>query len=127
MVIDSERVDTPARIPEVWTWYVVYCLAMAAMYLFCVLLGVVLLVVDPSDLEMDSIEAKVQGAVFLLIGMALAVPYALAPFLPKRPWTWVLGIVLIGIGLTSCCCLPASLPLLLAWLKPELKQAFGRV
>ena len=34
--------------------------------------------------------------------------------------------VLIAIGLTSCLTIPAALPLLLYWIKPEAKAWFGR-
>ena len=35
-------------------------------------------------------------------------------------------IGLIAIGLTSCCTIPASVPLLVGWLKPDLRAWFGR-
>jgi hypothetical protein len=46
--------------------------------------------------------------------------------MPRRPWAWIFGLVLICIGLTSLCCLPVAIPLLLSWLKPETKSYFGR-
>jgi hypothetical protein len=33
-------------------------------------------------------------------------------------------LVLICIGMTSCCILPAAIPLLIFWLKPEAKNWF---
>ena len=60
------------------------------------------------------------------MGLVLAIPYAAAPLLPKRPWTWILGIVLIGLGLTSCLTLPFCIPLLLYWFKPENQIFFGK-
>jgi hypothetical protein len=35
-------------------------------------------------------------------------------------------MVLICIGMNSCCLLPASIPLLIFWIKPETKTYFGR-
>ncbi len=37
-----------------------------------------------------------------------------------------LRAVLIGLGLTSCCTWPATIPLIIQWLKPEMKARFGR-
>ena len=112
--------------PAVWTWYIVYAAAMALMYALVSILGIVFLLIDPSWLEMESVELKVQGAICFLMGAILFLPFAVAPFLPKRPWVWIYHLVLICLGMTSCCCLPATIPLLIFWLKPECKQFFGR-
>jgi hypothetical protein len=37
---------------------------------------------------------------------------------------WIYQIVLIGLGLTSVCCLPATVPLLISYVKPEVKAWF---
>ena len=76
--------------------------------------------------DMSAEEAKVMGAVFIILGLAFCFPYAIAPFLPRKSWVWVFGLVLICIGLTSLCCLPVCIPLLIAWLKPDVKQFYGR-
>ncbi len=65
--------------------------------------------------------------IFLVLGPLLAIPYAAAPFLPKKPWAWIYHLVLIGVGFTSVCCLPVTIPLLLEWLKPDVKRFFGRI
>lgn len=116
----------PVPTPAVWTWYVVYIVAMAVMYVLVAVFGLVLVVINPATLEMEPMEANIQGIVCLLMGAFLFVPYAVAPFLPKQPWAWIYGMVLICIGMTSCCCLPACIPLLLSWIKPECKLFFGR-
>lgn len=44
---------------------------------------------------------------------------------PRRPWMHTAGILLIGIGmLTSCLCWLTNIPLLLYWLRPEVKRWF---
>ena len=65
------------------------------------------------------------GAVFIGIGLVLLVPYAAGPLLPRERWAWIVGVVLIGIGMTSLCCLPVAIPLLLGWLKPETKAYYN--
>jgi hypothetical protein len=54
------------------------------------------------------------------------IPYAMGPFVKGKSWGWVFGIVLIAIGMTSCCLWPITIPLLIQWIKPEMKRAFGQ-
>lgn len=111
--------------PSVYTWFVVYCILMALLYLTAAVMGIAFMFIEP-DRDMSAAEAKVMGAVFLIVGLVFFVPYALAPFLPRKSWVWVFGLVLICIGLTSACCLPVCIPLLIFWLKPEVKEFYGR-
>jgi len=76
---------------------------------------------------MSEAKAKLVGSVMLILGLVFFVPYAVAPFLPRQSWVWVLGLVLICIGLTSTVCLPVSIPLLIFWFKPEMKAFYGRI
>lgn len=117
--------SAPVR-PAAWNWFALYCAAMALLYVLCAAGGVALLLVDPTTIGLEPVEAKIQGTVFLAVGALLILPFAAGPLLPRRPWVWIYGLVLICVGLTSCCCLPASIPLLLAWLKPEIKAFYGR-
>jgi hypothetical protein len=112
--------------PAVYTWFVVYCIFMALVYLFLAVLGIVYMFIEP-DPEMSAEEAKVMGSVFLILGLALFVPYAAAPFLPRKSWVWVFGLVLICLGLTSTCLLPVCIPLIIFWAKPEMKAFYGRI
>ena len=98
---------------------------MALMYLAMAVMGIVFMVTEP-DRDMSEAEAKVMGVVLIILGLAFFAPYAFAPFLPRKSWAWLFGLVLICIGLTSLCCLPVCIPLLLHWLKPEMKAFYGR-
>ena len=118
------NVDQPK--PPVMTWFTAYCVFMALLYLFCFVLGIVFVTVQPAQRDMSPGEAQVMGIVFIVMGLALAIPFAIGPFLPRKPGAWVFGLVLICIGLTSICCLPATIPLLIHWIKPETKMYFGR-
>lgn len=111
--------------PPVYKWFVVYCILMALLYLALAVMGIVFLFIQP-DPEMSPGEAKIMGAMFLILGLVFSVPYAIAPFLPRKSGVWILGLVLICIGLTSACCLPVCIPLLIFWLKPEMKAFYGR-
>ena len=112
--------------PPVYKWFIAYCITMALLYLVTAIVGVVFLVIEPTDPDMTEAEAKVMGSVFLILGLVFFAGYVAGPFLPRTSWAWIFGLVLICIGLSSACCLPVCLPLLLFWLKPELKAFFGR-
>jgi hypothetical protein len=119
--------STPGRSqePAVWKWYVAYCVVMAIMWFMLVIVGFTFLLPGPPDPEMSPREAEVMGFILIGLGVALATPYVAAPFLPRRRWAWVLGIVLIALSMSGTCCLPAAIPLLIFWLKPENKAFFG--
>ncbi len=66
------------------------------------------------------------GIIYGAIGLGLAVPFTMGAILKPRPWVWIFDLVLICIGMTSPCCMPASIPLLIFWIKPETRAYFGR-
>jgi len=112
--------------PPIWKFFIAYCAAMALLYLLCAALGVLsFFFIEPKNQE-EKISQIVTGALFIGLGAVLFLMFTAAPFLPKKPWVWVYDIVLIAFGLTSCLCLPVSIPLLIYWLKPEAKAFFGR-
>jgi hypothetical protein len=117
----------PAR-PAVLGWYNAYCAAMALLYVACIGLGVAAILFRDklADPKNPSEMFVVLGVSFVLLGMVLAVAYGAAPFLPAKPWAWVYHIVLIAIGMTSACCVPVCIPLLIFWFKDETKAWFGR-
>ena len=104
-------------------WFVVYVVAMMLLYLGLLAVGLFLLLYDFTDVT-DVDELRFQGGAFLVMGFALLAVHAVGLFLPRRPWGWVYGLVLIGLGLTSCITWPATIPLIIAWLKPEMKARF---
>lgn len=111
--------------PSVYKWFVVYCVLMALLYMTTVVMGMWFIYFEP-DPKMDAAESKIMGSVMIALGIVFSVPYAIAPFLPRQSWVWTFGLVLICIGLTSTCCLPVCIPLLIFWLKPEMKAFYGR-
>ena len=60
------------------------------------------------------------------IGSVFSALFVASFLLPPRPWAWIFHLVLICIGMTSGCTLPASVALLIFWLKPETRVYFGR-
>jgi hypothetical protein len=60
------------------------------------------------------------------ISFLIMVPHAIVLFAGRARWAYTLGIVLIGLNmLWNTCCLPITIPLLIAWMKPETKRWFG--
>ena len=94
---------------------------MALIYLLLTPLGVWLI----SEGENDG-EALLNGIILVLMGPPLSIAFGLGVFLNDKPWHWIYGLVLICLSMTSCCCLPVSIPLMLHWLKPETKAFFEK-
>lgn len=109
--------------PPVILWFKVYAGFMSFLYALCAVLAVVIMIFTP---DMETMEAFIVGGILLAISGPLLVAYLLAIFIRPARWVWILDIVLIGIGLTSCLTIPACIPLLIYWLKPETKAYFGR-
>lgn len=110
-------------------WYRGYCLAMSLLYVVVFAAGIVVAVMHDAlaeDGESSAIFWISYGAVIALLGLVLAGAFVAALFLPARPWVWVYHLVLICLGLSSACCLPVCIPLLIQWLKPGVRVHFGR-
>lgn len=112
----------PGQKPGVWLWYVLYCAAMALLYLACIGFSFVL---PQLDNDVEPAERIFVTGVMLVFCVPLFLLYAAAPFLPQSKFAWYYGFVTIGIGLTSCCTLPFSIALLIQWLKPEVRGYFN--
>lgn len=113
--------------PGVVTWFRVYAAAMAVMYVLVVAAGVFFALAPAEWLEAEEGENIVLGIIFIGVGLPCAALYAAGLFLPPRPWVWVYDLVLIAIGFGSCCILPASVALLVFWIRPETKAYFNRL
>jgi len=109
--------------PGVLRWYRVYCWALAAMYFLVVNLGVFFLLMPPEK-DLPVALKTAYGAVMLAVGGGLLALAVIGARVPPKAWGWTFGLVLICIGFTSCLTLPASIPLLIHWLKPETKAWF---
>lgn len=115
----------PAR-PAVLGWFKVYCVVLCLVYLFFVGFSLIFFFVDPEELEMGPAEAMIMGVFFLVMGLVFFVASLLPLLLKPRPWVWIYDLVVICIGMTSACFLPICVPLLIFWIKPEVKAHFGR-
>ena len=107
-------------------WYRVYCGVMVAIYLLVAGMGIALTVIQPQSSSQSAEEMMITGIVYAIFGVILFLVFAVALFLPRKSWNWIVGIVMMALGMTSCCFLPFLVPLLIYWLKPETKAYFGR-
>lgn len=62
---------------------------------------------------------------FALLGVCAAILHGIAVFVPRKPWGWTYGTVILALGIPSCT-IALALPLLVFWLRPECKAAFRR-
>jgi len=112
--------------PPVIGWFKGYTGVMTAIYVLCLLAGPLVMFASTRVHGDERAGLMIQGAVLMVIGLPLAIAFALPFFLRRKRWVWVYNLVLICIGMTSCCCLPATIPLLIYWIKPETKAWFNR-
>lgn len=107
--------------PAVITWQIVYVVAMALLYVLVAILGIVLLVysdtIAADDPTTDPMEFRIMGGVYAVLGFGLMLLFIGGIFLRRGMVGWVYNLVLIVLGLTSCCTWPATIPLLIFWIK----------
>ena len=121
----TPRTGTPTAVK----WFRAYASAMTLLYVLCLFAGIAIFFIPEAALEEADFPPEFRfayGAMLVVMGAGLAAIFAFGVVAPPRPWVWVFDMVLIAIGLTSCCCMPASIPLLIYWMKPEVKTHFGR-
>jgi len=116
----APAVATPPARPPVWRWYVVFCAVSLLLYLALGLVGVVMYF-DPA-----LADERFENAALAVVSLCMAPWFAVAPFVPRRPWAWTYGAAMLVLGMLVCCTLPAAIPLLVIWMNPETRAAFGR-
>lgn len=121
-----QRPRRPGISPSGYPLYLIYAIGMALLYVAGSAFGYWLANSDVSSARYTREEVEIQGISMLIVGVPLALLFVVAALVPKRPWGWVYGLVMICIGLTSCCTWPLTIPLLIKWIKPEMKRYFGK-
>ena len=115
----------PGVAPPVLLWFRIYAGLLAALYGFLFLMGMFIVVAGASgEMGMNEGEALIIGAVYTVMGAVLGGAYVVGAVCPRRGWTWIFVIVLLALSMTSLCCLPAAIPILIYWIKPETKHWF---
>lgn len=120
--------DLPAATaPPVVLWARVYAGVLALVYVLVALVGVFVLVMGVSigPGSKDALPAAVMGGIYIVLGVAFAIPTTWGVFAGRKKYAWYLHMVLICLGFSSCACLPFCIPLVIYWLKPETKAWYG--
>jgi hypothetical protein len=111
---------------KTFNWYRVYIGAMALLGLGISALGLALAYFQPASSGQVANQALITGIMYAIFGAFSFAIHAAALFLPPKPYNWIVGIVMIGLGMTSCCLWPFTIPLLIFWVKPETQAYLGR-
>ena len=121
--------EAPLIRPQVVTWFKVYAGLMTLVYLLVAVMGLLLLIpgLIPADTGEDALFMKVGAVMYLGFGLVFGGAFAVALATKGQSWAWVYNLVLICLGLTSCLFLPVCVPLMIFWLKPEVKAFYGRM
>lgn len=112
-------------LPGVLFWFKAYCALMCLMYLAVAVGSLFFFLVPPEKLEMGQTEASIIGGIFLAMGLPLFGLFLVPFFTPFRPWAWGYAMAMICIGMLSACFWPICIPLMIFWLKPEVKAIYG--
>jgi hypothetical protein len=114
--------------PGVILWFRIYSIAMALSAFFLIGFGVILSAASSQPGVHDQVENQGLALVVILFGVALSVLHVVAACIPKKPWGWTLGMVTIIVGMMGGgCAILFAIPLVIYWVKPETKAAFGRL
>lgn len=92
---------------------------------YLVLCGVGTMMLFQIDQGIAEASGRASATVLLGVALVLAGFYTFAAVLPLKPWAWIVGLVAIAIGVTGCTVVFA-IPLLVYWMKPVTRAAFGR-
>ncbi len=120
--------DLSVERPKIWVWYLAYCGFMALVYFLCFVGGIFMLLNADwlaAESDEDRVLFVVQGILFSSLGAVLFALFAVVPFLPRKKGAWMYGFVTICLGMTSACCLPMTIPLIIFWIKDDTKRFFN--
>ncbi|MGC3959021.1 MAG: hypothetical protein QM813_14080 [Verrucomicrobiota bacterium] len=72
-------------------------------------------------------EKRAEAPEVAVFTIGVAAFYAFAACIPRRPWAWTFGLVVICTTIMPLLITVAGMiPLLLQWVSPSAKQYFGR-
>jgi hypothetical protein len=111
--------------PGVVIWARIYAIAYALLYL-AALVGGCALLADSGDLHgREADDLMTSGVALIAISLPFLAFALVVSSAPRTKWGWIVNVVLMGLSASSCLCLPAAIPLIIFWLKPETKRWYG--
>ncbi|HQP34500.1 MAG TPA: hypothetical protein PLI95_04965 [Polyangiaceae bacterium] len=116
----------PTKTPSAVIWFKAYAALMAMGHVAVFGLGVFMMIAPTFDSSKasDILPAAVMGGLYATAALLFGVPFVLSLVLRPKKWVHTLHMVLIAIGFLSCWCWPFSIPLIIAYSKPEVKGWF---
>ena len=111
--------------PKVILWYKIYLGILGVMYACVAAAGIFLFVAPISADDLDDMEPKLMGGIYTVIGIVMLIPVIVGFFLPRSKGAWIFHLVMICIGMSGCT-IAGCIPLLIFWIKPEVKDYFER-
>jgi hypothetical protein len=121
--ISSDRDETGRK---TFFWYRMYLGVMMLLYMGVAIFGASIAYFQPALDRQGPEETLLMGVIYGLLGAVFFLVHLVALVLPPKPYNWIVGIMMIAIGMTSCCLWPVVIPLLVFWVKPETKSYLGR-
>jgi hypothetical protein len=103
---------------------VAFCVAWALFYAFAIAFSAWLVTTGDPPPTTTIAPWLAMGLWFGFFTVLLAA-YAIAPLLPRKPWTWIYGIVIIAFSALGGCFFVA-IPLLVFWIRPDVQAYLGR-
>lgn len=117
------------RRPAAIVWYRIYAASVVVLYVGFFVLWQLFVPLGPNTAPQRvgwTAEGTMAVVALLSVVAAFAGFFVLAALVPHKPWGWTVGLIAICLGLSSCF-IVVTVPLLVFWLKPETKAAFGRL
>ncbi|MEM9589101.1 MAG: hypothetical protein AAGA03_17600, partial [Planctomycetota bacterium] len=71
------------------------------------------------DDEMTPDQARIMGVIYGIMGAVFTVAFLVGLAWSRGIGGWVYNLILIALGLTSCCTWPATIPLIIYWIKAK--------
>jgi hypothetical protein len=117
---------TGEEAPEAVLFMRVYAGFMMLCHLALFIVGVFVMVqpqlsATPAAIEVENVIA---GAFYMVWGLGFAVPWVVLLAAGRRGWAHTMGSILVAFSMLNMCCLPAAIPLLIAWNKPLVRRYF---
>lgn len=124
MLSQSPHLSVKSARPQVVVWYKAYLAFLLLLFLFAAGMGALILFGGFLSAEdLDGVPPQIMGGIYLVTGLIFALPCVIGFFLRPSKAAWVFHMVMICIGLSGCT-IVFSVPLLIFWIKPEVKNYF---
>lgn len=119
------EIDAPE--PKAVKWFRIYCGVLAFLHVLYIPAGFFISRTLPKYPEVAQSPELMQtlpslGLTIIVMGIAFGAGFMSTMFLPRKPASY--GIALTSLLIATPCCFVIAVPVLLMWLKPEVKAYY---